>query len=359
MAPLEIAVHRALFIVLFLAGSALTWADASPKGICGKFPIDHPKRENQPPFRLACEPADGGERVRFPAVGLLEGQKPAAETRVAASPTVPLRKTVPRLIPHPIIAGVVLGGSARGRWVKIDNGNLPEANPSACSSKTGQCCRTLGPEWIPQGLIYKLYSFDEPLGECPGGKAKACDNMATGDIDLTVDFAACPVKKFSLAIAGPWNALPRRPKVLKNHQDFVPVVRNFLDRKGRKRAPVRIEYVHGIDLDGDGMEERIVHALSRKEVGDHGDPNDYSLLLLVRTVQDKPETTAISAWWPGEQENQGPYEIYGPIHYADANGDGVMEIFVDWTYYEGSGIRVYTLRDGKAVETELGYFNGL
>ena len=45
--------------------------------------------------------------------------------------------------------------------------------------------------------------------------------------------------------------------------------------------------------------------------------------------------------------------------YADANGDGVMEILVDWGYYEGSGIRVYALRDGKPVETELGYFNGL
>ncbi len=273
-------------------------------------------------------------------------------------PTVPLNKVVPTLIPHPVIAGVVLGGSARGRWMKIDDEKLPKASPSACLSETGQCCRTLGPEWIPQGLIYRLYSFDEPLGECLGGKAKACDNMVTGDTDLTVDFASCSVKKFSLAIAGSWNALPRRPRVLKNHQDFAPIVRKFLDRKGLQRAPVRIEYVHGIDLDGDGMEERVIYARSRKDVGDHGDPNDYSLLLLVKIVQGQPETTALSAWWPGEQENQGPYEIYDS-RYADANGDGMMEILVDWRYYEGGGIRVYTLRDGKPVETELSYFNGL
>ncbi|MDS4022412.1 MAG: hypothetical protein RKR03_18185 [Candidatus Competibacter sp.] len=275
-----------------------------------------------------------------------------------SSPTVPLNKVVPTFIPHPVTTGVILGGSAQGRWVKIDDEKLPKANPSACSSETGQCCRTLDPERIPQGLIYRLYSFDEPLGECSGGKVRACDNMATGDTDLTVDFSACSVKKFSLAIAGPWNALPRRPKVLENHRDFAPVVRKFLDRKGLKRAPVRIEYVHGVDLDGDGTEERVIHARSRKEVGDHGDPNDYSLLLLVRTVQGQQETTAISAWWPGEQENQGPYETYSS-YYADANGDGVMEILVDWGYYEGSGIRVYALRDGKPVETELGYFNGL
>ncbi|MFO1422266.1 MAG: hypothetical protein U1F70_01215 [Candidatus Competibacteraceae bacterium] len=275
-----------------------------------------------------------------------------------SSPTVPLNKVVPTFIPHPVTTGVILGGSVRGRWVKIDAEKLPKANPSACSSETGQCCRALGPEWIPQGSIYKLYSFDEPLGECRGGKARACDNMVTGDTDLTVDFTACSIKKFSLAIAGPWNALPRRTKVLENHRDFAPAVRNFLDRKGLKRAPVRIEYVHGVDLDGDGTEERVIHARSRKEVGDHGDPNDYSLLLLVRTIQGKPETTAISAWWPGEQENQGPYETYS-AHYADANGDGVMEIFVDWDYYEGGGIRVYALRNGNPVETELGYFSGL
>ncbi len=286
-----------------------------------------------------------------------ETQVPAG-MRADSPPTAPLNKTAPPLIHHPIIAGVVIGGSARGRWVKIDAEKLPKANPSACSPETGQCCRTLGPEWIPPGLTYKLYSFDESLGECRGGKTRACDSMVTGDIDLTVDFPACSIKKFSLAIAGPWNALPRRPKVLKNHRDFAPIVRKFLDRKGLGRASVRIEYVHSVDLDGDGTEERVIHARSRKEVGDHGDPNDYSLLLLVRTIQGKPETTTISAWWPGEQENQGPYETYS-AYYADANGDGVMEIFVDWGYYEGGGIHVYALRNGKPVETGLDYFNGL
>jgi hypothetical protein len=79
-------------------------------------------------------------------------------------------------------------------------------------------------------------------------------------------------------------------------------------------------------------------------------------LLLVKLIQGKPQATSISEWWWAE--DSAPFETYNS-HYADANGDGIMEIFVNWSYYEGGGVKVYTLKDGKPVLTELGFFDGL
>lgn len=297
--------------------------------------------------RLAYR-AKAGERW-FLAADTLEGPKPAAGTRATASLTAPLRKTVPTLIPHPVAVGdIIVGGATKKRWIGT------EAPPDL----EGGSCRPLDPERIPPGLSYRLYSFNEPLGECAGGAATACIDGGSGEPYFILNLPGCPVEKFRFAIAAPWNALPRRPKALKNHRDFAPIVRKLLDSKGLRQASVRIEYVHGIDLDGDGTEERIIHARSSKNDPVEYSTKEYSLLLLIKTVQGKPETTVISAWWPGEQATQGTYERYDSS-YADANGDGIMEIIVNWMGYEESGIRVYTLQDGKPVNTELRFYEGI
>ncbi len=286
------------------------------------------------------------------AVDTLQNLLITGQVETLSSTNLPLRKTIPRLIPHPIIfGGLVVGGSTKERWISIETAVPPDLGADRC--------RRINPEFIPPGLRYQFYSFDKFLGECADSRVAVCLSEVGGDPRLAVDFPGCSVKHFNFGIAAPWNALPRRPKVLKNHRDFAPIVRQFLDRKGFKQAPVRIEYVHGVDLDGDGAEERIIHARSEKWVSDHANPNDYSLLLLVSSVRGKTETTTIEAWWAGDEETKGPYEIYDSTSYADANGDGIMEIFIDWRYYEGGGIRVYTLRDGKPIDTELGFFDGL
>ncbi len=65
--------YRVLFIILLLAGSGLGRADTSPERICGKLPMDYPKRESQPAFQLGCErTADGGEQIQL----LIDGEEP-------------------------------------------------------------------------------------------------------------------------------------------------------------------------------------------------------------------------------------------------------------------------------------------
>ena len=143
----------------------------------------------------------------------------------------------------------MIGGSTKGGWIAIDETRLPDSG-----TPEGKC-KPLGYEWIPGGLTYKFYSFDNPLGECPGFVSLCVSDDY--DPPLKADFPVCPAKeRFSIGIAGSWNALPRTPKALENHQEFAPIIRKLLDANGLKQAPVRIEYVHSIDLDGDGTEER-------------------------------------------------------------------------------------------------------
>jgi hypothetical protein len=325
----------AILIVLLLLCPGRTWADTTADAPCGKPAIDHPTQDNPPPDRLRCEQIeDGNESAQRQG----EGEKPVRWRGVDG-------------LPHPVVIdGVIVGGSTRGRWISTA-GLIP------ADLEAGQC-RPLGAESMPPGLRYKLYSFDKPLGECAGGGVSACGSAASGEPWLQVDFPGCAVEPFDFGIAAPWNALPRPPKALDNHPDFTAIVRAFLDGKGLQQAPILIKYIHGVDLDGDGNEERVIHARSRRDEPTEYSATDYSLLLLVRTDRDPPESTAISAWWPGEQEKQGTYERYDS-HYADIDGDGTLEIIVDWNGYEESGIRIYTLRQGRPVDTGLGFYEGV
>jgi hypothetical protein len=80
---LRIAMHQAFFIFLFLACSGLAWADTRSEGICGKLPIDHPKRENQPSYQLRCERvADSDAQVQL----LIDGEKPLMLAGVGEEP---------------------------------------------------------------------------------------------------------------------------------------------------------------------------------------------------------------------------------------------------------------------------------
>ncbi|MCP5425367.1 MAG: hypothetical protein H6970_09920 [Gammaproteobacteria bacterium] len=266
------------------------------------------------------------------------------------SDTPPSNKTVLTCLPHPVaIDGRLVGGSTRDRWIGVEQW-VP------ADLEAGQC-RSLAPESASSGLPYRCYVFDRLLGECEGRAVSACSSASSGDPWFAVDFPECKFPSFNVGIAAPWNALPRLPKVLTNHDDLIPIVRAFLNGKGLQNAPIRIEFAHSVDLDGDGTAEVIVHARSSRDEPDDYAPTDYSLLLLVKD-SNWANSAIITAWWPTEQEHEGSYERY-ESSYADLNGDNKMEIIVRWSGYEEGGLRIYTLRDGVPVETPLGYYEGV
>src|SRR6188472_3054352 len=68
-------------------------------------------------------------------------------------------------------------------------------------------------------------------------------------------------EKGVIAIAAPWDALPRKPKVIDTTQKvYIEAARDFLKTKGIEQPEVKIDNILRVDLDGDGEEEVLISA---------------------------------------------------------------------------------------------------
>jgi hypothetical protein len=98
----------------------------------------------------------------------------------------------------------------------------------------------------------------QSLGEAKGGKPKAVEDVCTET--LSVSLSPKP-EKGVIALAAPWNALPRRPRINDTTQQvYSDAVRDFLKTKGIEQPQVKIENILRVDLDGDGEDEVLISA---------------------------------------------------------------------------------------------------
>src|SRR6185437_14741192 len=112
---------------------------------------------------------------------------------------------------HPIVevqTGYLFGATAEGKWIKAE-----------------KAAKTLRGE-----MTYHLYGLTEPLGQAKGGSPKPSEEDVCSDV-LTVSLSPSP-DKAAMALAAPWNALPRKVRILDTTQQvYVDAVRDFLKTK--------------------------------------------------------------------------------------------------------------------------------
>ena len=97
---------------------------------------------------------------------------------------------------HPIVevqSGYLFGATKDGKWVKADE-----------AAKA-----------LPDQTTYVVYGLTEPLGEAKGGIAKSEEGPCEGT--LFVGLSDKP-EKGAIALAAPWNALPRKLRPLDTTQ---------------------------------------------------------------------------------------------------------------------------------------------
>jgi len=168
-----------------------------------------------------------------------------------------------------------------------------------------------------------------------------------------------------IAIAAPWNALPRKPRVADTTQQvYIDAVRDFLKTKGIEQPKVKIESILRVDLDGDGEEEVLISATNYFRKDDHvpmrSPAASYSMVLLRRVVAGKVETQLIVGEfypkaYPKSAQEEGRFNApnaYKVITTLDLDGDGKMEIVVGSNYYEGEMTTIYQC-DPKKAEAVL------
>jgi hypothetical protein len=241
---------------------------------------------------------------------------------------------------HPIVevqSGYLFGAASDGKWLK--------AEESARSVKAD--------------TTYQIYSLTAKLGEATGSAPKSVDEPCPNTMEVTLSEKP---EDGVIALAAPWNALPRKPRMADTTQQvYVDAVRDFLKTKGIEQPKLKIESIVRVDLDGDGEEEVLISAtnyFSKKDrVPMRSPAGSYSMVLLRRVVAGKVETQLVQGeFYPKAYvSSDGSFNApnaYSVIAVLDLDGDGKMEVVVASNYYEGAETTIYRC-DPKKIEALL------
>ena len=240
---------------------------------------------------------------------------------------------------HPIVevqSGYLFGAASDGKWLK--------AEESARSVKAD--------------TTYQIYSLTVKLGEATGSAPKSVDEPCPDTMEVTLSEKP---EDGVIALAAPWNALPRKPHMADTTQQvYVDAVRDFLKTKGIEQPKVKIDNILRIDLDGDGEEEVLITATNYFSKDGHVPMRSlaasYSMVLLRRVVAGKVETQLIVGEfypkaYPKAAQEEGRFDApnaYKVIATVDLDGDGKMEVVIHSDYYEGGETTIYRCDPKKA-----------
>jgi FG-GAP repeat len=234
---------------------------------------------------------------------------------------------------HPIVelqTGYLFGATADGKWMK-----------------TEQAAKALKAE-----ITYRIYGLTQSFGEAKGDKPKPSEEDVCSDV-LTVSLSPRP-ENGVIALAAPWNALPRKPRVMDTTQQvYVEAVRDFLKTKGIEEPKVKIDNIIRVDL-GRSVNQR--NELLRKGRGRADEIYGWQLfdgVVAAGRLWKGGNTTGGRRIYPkayNDDERFNAPNAYKVIAVLDLDGDGKMEVVVASNYYEGEATTIYRCNPKKIEE---------
>lgn len=227
----------------------------------------------------------------------------------------------------PIVSGIyLLGGSENGKWI----------DPATTAKQ------------LRGDERYRIYTT---AGQIGSGTAKV---SATEEICADTQFVSMkpkPKAREFVAFGGATNPLPRKPRL---HSPSTAVYRqavaDLLRAKGITNPDVRITKIARIDLEGDGVDEVVLSATRSDQLVPSVKAGDYSLVVLRKVISGKVQTIPLAGEYHLKAIDFAAPNTFSVPAIADFNGDGKMEIMLNWNYYEGSGAELYTVQGNKVTK---------
>jgi hypothetical protein len=226
----------------------------------------------------------------------------------------------------PIASGIyLLGGVQQGKWI--------DAAATARQLRGGE--------------RYRIYTTTGQAGVSAGTVSASEDICAdTWFIKLKPQ----PRDSEFVAFGGTHNPLPRKPRLFNpNSAVYRQAVADILRAHGIANPDVRITKLVRVDLEGDGVDEVVMSATRLSTNNPAVNAGDYSLVVVRKIVNGKVQTITLGEnYYPKAQSFVAPNTFTIPA-IADFNGDGKLEIMVNWGYYEGSGAELYSIQGSRAT----------
>ena len=225
---------------------------------------------------------------------------------------------------HPIVevkSGILLGATTGHKWLDGE-----------------QAAKQFKP-----GLSLRIFDLGREVRAAKAQKVEA-DMDICPDVQI-VSFAGTPASG-EIALAAPWNALPRPVRVADITQEtYRDVARDFLISRGLPKPEVKITQVIRADLDGDGEDEVLLSA-TKYEAEANSAPTsakagDYSFVLLRQQRGGKVETKLVEGEFYRKADTENTPYVHRISAVLDLDGDGKMEFVLSSTYYEGGTTTVY------------------
>ena len=217
-------------------------------------------------------------------------------------------------------SGFLIGAHAHGKWLN-----------SEAAAKS-----------VKPGTTFRVYTLTRELDPAKGGKpvadAEVCDDVYSVALSPKSERGV-------IALAAPWNALPRVPKIMDATQPaYIQAVREFLQSRGIREPKVKITKIVRIDLEGDGEDEVLLSATNYATtdgIPSSASAGSYSFVILRRVVDGKVRTQLVDGEiYPKAKTFNAPssYEIAAIL---DLDGDGKLEVVVHSAYYEGGATTIF------------------
>jgi len=153
----------------------------------------------------------------------------------------------------------------------------------------------------------------------------------------------------TIAVNANWPVLPRQPSTLSPaNAAYAAEVSTYLAGRGLPGVPVHVDQIIRVDLDGDGTDEVLVSARHPDlDTSIGAKAGFYSIVLLRQVVGAAVETTALFEDLHLEADVETPTMSTGEVmSFGDLNGDDIMEIAIDTSYWEGGGVKVFDVASG-------------